>query len=457
MSQIFDYKQWQNLYSRTDSNWQDLTRIGQVVVPIVILIFLPTIYVVAGYLTTHLESWGPNSLSTLQKLIFFLRLFFTVLAPTLVTLIGLILIFKSTINYLRTINTLPPNQKIGPIIRRRLLGVPPTPPPLNRIIKYPFIVLKEPILEDNHWVRLIGGPATLVVYDGVAVYLERGNRFSRVVGPGMPFLDRYERVKEVIDLKPQRKTGYVMPWTKDGIRIKLAIMAECQINTSHQARQESKNLQYCYDPLAVKKAVESITVKEDGEGLRQAYWLEGAWGSITGAINAYVARHSLDELFLAPLAPITNPAAYSGMIAQLLSEAFSAAMLGQINSALARNGCKALNIQITQVELPEAVLALRIKHWESEKKILSARKISKAEADSFRMHEMAFAVAQRNMLETITQKLEKLAPENLTQPLILSLSGLLDQGLNDPIVRPLLAKESFAALERLKKLLDQEF
>jgi hypothetical protein len=61
------------------------------------------------------------------------------------------------------------------------------------------------------------------------------------------------------------------------------------------------------------------------------------------------------------------------------------------------------------------------------------------------------------MLETITQKLEKLDPDNLTQPLILSLSGLLDQGLNDPIVRPLLAKESFAALQKLKQLLDQEF
>ncbi len=71
--------------------------------------------------------------------------------------------------------------------------------------------------------------------------------------------------------------------------------------------------------------------------------------------------------------------------------------------------------------------------------------------------EQAFVLAQQTMLKTITEKLEKVDPDNLTEPLILSLSGLLDQGLNDPIVRPLLAKESFAALERLKKLLDQEF
>jgi hypothetical protein len=296
-----------------------------------------------------------------------------------------------------------------------------------------------------------------VIYDGISLYLERGNQFSRVVGPGMPFLERYERIKEVIDLKPQIKTGIIKPWTKDGIRITLTIMAECQINASHKAQAESHALQYPFDPLAVQNAVDHMTVRVGDGKLIEASWLEGAWGTITGAINSYVASHLLDELFLAPLTPITNPAAYTGVIAQLLSEKFSATMLGRINSGLARYGSRALNIQITKIEVPNSVLALRIQHWESEKKILSARKTSKAEADGIRVRQQAFAMAQRNMLETITQKLEKIDPDNLTQPLILSLSGLLDQGLNDPIVRPLLAKESFAALERLKKLLDQEF
>ena len=146
------------------------------------------------------------------------------------------------------------------------------------------------------------------------------------------------------------------------------------------------------------------------------------------------------------------------MIAQLLSDEFSAVMLGQINSGLVRFGTKALNIQITKVEFPDIVLALRIQYWESEKKILSARKNGKAEADGIRVREQAYVLAQQTMLKTITEKLEKVDPGNLTEPLILSLSGLLDQGLNDPIVRPLLAKGiPFAALERLKKLLDQEF
>lgn len=380
-----------------------------------------------------------------------------IVTAALVMGISFFIIPRAAATYLRAVYKLPQDLKIGSIIQRRLYGLPLVPPPLSWFLMGTFIVFNEAVLEDNHWARLIGGPAKLIVYDGVALYLESGDLSSRVVGPGMHMLERYERIKEVIDLKPQRKTGYVKPWTKDGIHIKLTIMAECQINSSVEAKASAENLRYPFDSSAVQKAVEHMTVKEDGEGLRQADWLEGAWGSITGAINAYVARHSLDELFLEPSESITNPAAYSGMIAQLLSEKFSIKLLGQINSALARNGCKALNIQIISIELPNGVLALRIKYWESEKKILSARKTSKAEADSIRVRQQAFVLAQRTMLKTITEKLEKVDPKNLTEPLILSLSGLLDQGLNDPIIRPMLAKESFAALERLKKLLDQEF
>ncbi len=254
------------------------------------------------------------------------------LAPVIVTGIGLVLIFRATAVYLRLVYQLPSDQRPGSILERRLLGIPLFPPPLSWIMPGAFIVLQEAVLEDNHWARLVGGPVKLIVFDGVALYLESGDQFSRVVGPGNHLLGLHERIKEVIDLKPQMKTGYVKPWTKDGIRITLTLMAECQINASPAAQAASEDpehpLRYPFDEIAVKRAVEHMTVKENGGELRQAAWLEGAWGSITGAINAYVARHTLDELFLAPPTPITNPAAYTGMIAQLLSDKFSAVIAG---------------------------------------------------------------------------------------------------------------------------------
>ena len=77
----------------------------------------------------------------------------------------------------------------------------------------------------------LGGPLSLIVFDGSALYLERGNRFSRVVGPGekIPFLEWYETIKYVVDLRPKMKTDKFDVWTKDGIKIKFEIQIECRI------------------------------------------------------------------------------------------------------------------------------------------------------------------------------------------------------------------------------------
>ena len=73
------------------------------------------------------------------------------------------------------------------------------------------------------------------------------------------------------------------------------------------------------------------------------------------------------------------------------------------------------------------------------------------------MREQAHAEAQRTMLMTIIKRLENVPPDQLTEALTLSLSGLLDQGLDDSLIRPLLAKESFAVLERIQKMLNEKF
>jgi hypothetical protein len=116
-----------------------------------------------------------------------------------------------------------------------------------------------------------------------------------------------------------------------------------------------------------------------------------------------------------------------------------------------------LNIQLTQLEVPATVLDLRTRYWESARLKISAHRNSRAEADRIRARELAHAEAQRTMLTTIMNKLENVGTNDLTESLILSLSGILDQNLEDPIIRPLIAKESFAVLDRVKKLLQDGF
>lgn len=445
-------RNWQVLYSAGENRWKDLERIGAFLIPIAGLVFFAVMYAVVGYTYVYMESWAPVEASQLSFVLYVVRNMLVVFAPVLAVFAGLFFIFKQAATFMRSFYQPKEDEKIGRLIQRKLLGVVPVPPPLDNIFKYPFVVIRDASrLAEKHWSRWFGGPATLVIYDGVAVYLERGNKFSRVVGAGvpMPFLERHERIREVVDLRPQTKTGTVKPWTKDGIQIQLALRIECQINANLDATAQSTKFQFPFDPMAVKTAVERLTVKADSKGeLYEASWLDGAWGTITGAINAYVSGHSLDELFFS--SPTNEE------IEQILSHRMKEA-LEKTKINLALNGVKVLSIQLTNVEVPREVQDLRGKYWESARQRIAALRNSRAEGDRIRIREQAHADAQRTMLNTITQRLERVDSNNLTEPLILSLSGLLDQGLDDPIVRPLIAKESFAVLERVRKMLDEGF
>jgi hypothetical protein len=411
-----------------------------------------TAYTITGYIVIKIESWTPLNISLLSRWLYILRIVFVISAPFIATLIGLSFIFRQAEVFIRAIFQPEKHEKLARLIRRRFLMEP----------YYQFIVILVPSLNKNHWARWLGGPATLIIHDGVAVYLEDRNQIPRVVGPGISFLKEFERIKEVVDLRPQTKTGIVIPWTKDGIRIKFTIRAECQIDASPEAIAQSSNFRFPFDPLAVKTAVQRMTVRVSSNGeLYEASWLDGAWGTITGVINAYIAGHTLDELFLAWEADRTASLEQTengtyAKIEQVLSHKLRE-QLGQAKRNLAQNGVKALSVQIINVEVPAEVQELREKYWESAKERIAALRNSRAEADRIRIRSLAHAEAQRTMLNAITQRLERVDPNNLTEPLIISLSGILDQDLDDPIVRLLIANESFSLLDKIRKWLNEGF
>jgi hypothetical protein len=252
------------------------------------------------------------------------------------------------------------------------------------------------------------------------------------------------------------------PWTKDGIRIQLTIRAEYQIYAGLEAMTQSTSKStFAFDPLAVKAAVEQMAVIVDANSdLSEIPWFDMAWGKITGPISEYVTGHSLDELFYAsPMdrngivsEPQNNNSRDIAVISRKIREEFEKA-----KESLAQSGWRLLDVQIIDVKMPEEVNELRKKYWGTAHARVAAIRNSRAEADRIRVREQAHADAQRNMLSAITQRLEKIDPDNLTEPLILSLSGLIDQGLDDPIVRPMIAQESFAVLERVRRMLHDGF
>jgi len=99
------------------------------------------------------------------------------------------------------------------VLQRGILGMKGLQPML--IVKQGHIVVGEGSLYDR-----IGGRGFIVVDNDSAVVLERGGRLTRVVGgPYLGFLERFERIWEVVDLRRQFWPLTVEAITKDGIPI----------------------------------------------------------------------------------------------------------------------------------------------------------------------------------------------------------------------------------------------
>lgn len=449
-----DYTHWRDLHSAEAEHWNDLKRIGRVLVPILLLLFVSTM-VAVNYTFLHAFAWTENTNTPLEGYWFTFRLVITFLSPLVMTIASIILLYQSIIKYVKVFYQPPEEKGLFSLVQRRLLGKPPLPPPLSVAARYPFVVIKEPQdLKNDHWAHWLGGPATLVIYDGIAVYLERGGRFSRVVGPGsppMPFLDRHETIKTLVDLRPQVKNGQIKPWTKDGIQVDMEIRMECQVNASEKAIAESQHLVYPFDPIAIKEAVEYTSVKRDAKTglLFESDWLDGIWGQVTGFLARHISCHSLDEIALAKIKDVDGINKGNLQTFELAKE-----HLDKINHDLADRKCGAhvTNIHIL-LKLPKEVEEKLLEFWKSERNSLIIIRESKAEANGIRIREQMRARCERDVLDSITERLKRVKPENLTEPLLLSLTGILDYSLDDPLVRPLIARTSLDLLEKLREAL----
>lgn len=456
MSTVNTSNAWQELYRQEEAQAEDMRRNRALFLP---TFFLLLFALIAGLVFTFLFVFPliNRAGSTLALIGSLLLVFLAILAPLVLAIAIIVLVFRQSLEFAQKIYNPPPETNLFQLIRLRLLGVPPFPPPLSLIFKYPFITIKDPKdLPEDHWARWLGGPAILVIHDGVALYLERGNRFSRVVGPGpkMPFLDRYETIKAVVDLHPQVREGETNPWTKDGIQVNVRIRMECQIDASPEAIKASKNLVYPFDPIAVKQAVEYTSVRydKDRQTLVEWDWLEGVWGQVTGYINRHISGHTIDEITLFENEQTHNT---NG---NLQVHALAQQHLEAINRSLReRNaGAKVLSIQLA-LRFPEEVNQYRLKYWEAERARRAAIRLSQAEADSIRLREEARARTEQDILNAIIERLKDVPPENLTEPLLMSLTNILEKSLDDPLIRPIIAKNSLNLLEQLRNVLKDRF
>jgi regulator of protease activity HflC (stomatin/prohibitin superfamily) len=356
-----------------------------------------------------------------------------------------------------------PPEELDPskIINNRLFGKSKLPPPLNMFSQFKYILAKDgEIANPDHWPAWsacnLGGPIMPIVFDGCALYLERGNRFSRVVGPGhqVPFLEWFETIKYVVDLRPKVKEAGFDVWTKDGIKVKFSIKIECRIGDPAK-HDPASSLMYPYDPQAVKKAIERYALRwpKRFEGEPEEFtWVDAAWGQVTGIVPSYVGSRMLDDLFIA-----------DRMRGQILSPEAIKEIFEKLNKATNGFGVFITDFQILKIEIPKEVEDRQKDRWKAERQSIATIVEGKAKALSIRTQQKARADAQRDLILAIADGLEKNInrdenegdKERFIEPLLLSFSGVLDESLRNPLLRANLAKDTLEVLEKLQNMLEK--
>jgi hypothetical protein len=429
-------KDWQNQYPEKQAHRDSLAKAGQLIIPIVIGMVPPILFLII-YTGSLLENSPTKEIAIWRgaKGVMF------VIAAIIFTAFSIKYLFKIAAGFLEKFHNLPTGNDSSEIVRLRILGIPPFPPPLSTLIKFPEIVLKDGKLEPaNHWSAIVGGPAKLKISAGHALYLERGGYFSRVVGQGSAFLGWNERISAAVNVGPRNQEISVTAWTREGIKV--IVNAKGEYFLGHTRTEDEENILIPYDPESIRKAVEH-TFKS---GRDANEWLKSATGQTMGILGAYISNHFLDDLFLKDNNNFT-----------LLSNANVSELLTTINTKLQGYGVYLSNFQIIEVVLPQKVKEQRLKVWETNHENIAVVTKGEVKAHQIRDREKARAEMQRNLIYTLANGLERINLENFSEPLLLSIAALLDQSMNDPQVRSALAKEALETLEKTQEIIKFNF
>lgn len=348
-----------------------------------------------------------------------------------------------------------PPEEVEPrrIIQHRLYGVWDLPRPFSLWFQFPYLLVKDGQLaeENGGWqswmARNMGGPLRLIVFDGNAAYLERGGRFSRVVGPGRntAFLDWFETVREIVDTRPHAREETLLPcWTKDGIKVNVTVRVECCLG---DPTRRQPGLLYPFDPLAVKAAVERTSVRmPDGKTLCEMKGMDLVWGQVTGVIPDYIGRLNLDELLT-----------LGQKEEAILGEQAARELYQELNRLTQSFGYYVTDVQITHVEPPAVVEEQRERNWQAERQSRANLMHAQAEAARIRAVEQARAEAQRDLILAIAEGLHRDPTQRFAEPLLVALTSTITTSLANPLVPPLLTPETLRSLEQLKTLLEGQY
>jgi len=318
--------------------------------------------------------------------------------------------------------------------------------------------------EENNVVERVGGPASLTVYGDSAVVTEQGGSLKRVLTAGTHSLDRYERIWETVDLRPQRWVREVFALTKEGIPISCDVDVLFRINASVENQGPEHRASSTGNQATVLRAAASTWVRKDGKITQTINWTERVAALVENALRDILATYRLDWLIKAPQSGQEHPR-------DEIHERLEVTLEGHLD----RLGVELLDVDLGQMQvkvqdedgdedqqtsdtLSDIISGQWIDAWHADWKAQALTSRAEGEAELLRM-DTARIEAQAEMIIGLAEILQPMVTdESASEPYVLALR--LVEALRwmsyDPSTRDYMPPEAMRTLKRLRKLLDSE-
>lgn len=328
----------------------------------------------------------------------------------------------------------------------------------------PYLLIKEGKIAvgEGSVLHKVGGPGYLVIYNDTAVVTERCGRLERVLSAHLPKPHNYprlapfEKVWEIIDLRPQQWTFPVKGMTREGIPVICEADIRFKIddrvlNTRGQLQPKPPTDEepYPFTPEAVLKAATARWIREpDFQGPPMDWRGRVVVGFTEGILRNILAEYRLDWL----LGPTGDDSEHPReQIRRRLEE--------ELAQEAPKVGARILSVRLGEIKVEDERIPTQwIEAWRAREESRATATRVEGEAELLRM-ETAYARAQAEMLITLIRELQAVnVGDNELRPYLLALrlAETLRWMSYDPFTRSFLPPEAIRTLHRLQEILGQE-
>jgi len=290
----------------------------------------------------------------------------------------------------------------------------------------PYLIVGEgKIVMGSESAKQRGGPAGIVLRQDSAIVLESGGILTRVIrGPGFPQLQPFEKIWDIIDLRPQRWPFEVNAITRDGIPITYEVAVKFQVGPTDDDIFKAATCKWIRDawrtePDRLMDWTKRVIIS-DTEGTMR---------------NKILAKYNLDELLDVQVRQ------------QIRQDLFEILKVGAARDF----GVEIMEVTLEDVTFQGQVLEEWAKTWKMQRDL----EVAKIEADErvqeIKLLERARSQVRQEMLDSAVKTLNTMAKKRRSVPVDYVLLSFIDMIEHTAETQKLfIPEDSLAKLEKLK-------